>query len=86
MIEPLAQQILDLIYHDSKVRRPHKDSLANWILDTQPRTEPLDTKTLLQYLALHQSDVLSRLKINVQIKHEIAQALREADPGQIPRG
>ena len=29
MIEPLAQQMLDLIYHDSKVRRPHKDSLTD---------------------------------------------------------
>jgi hypothetical protein len=85
MNEPLAQQMLDLIYHDSKVRRPHKDSLTDWILDTQPRTEPLNTKTLLQYLALHQSEVLSRLKINVHIKDEIAQALRGADPRQVSR-
>lgn len=85
MIEPLAQQMLDLIYHDSKVRRPHKDSLADWILDTQSRTEPLNTKTLLQYLAAHQSEVLSRLKINVRIKDEIAQVLRGADPGQVSR-
>jgi hypothetical protein len=70
-----------LIY-DSKVRRLHKDSLTDWILDTQSRTEPLNTKTLLQYLALHQSDVLGRLKINVHIKDEIAQVLRGADPGQ----
>ena len=82
MIEPLAQQILDLIYHDSKVRRTHKDSLSDWILDTQSRTEPLNTKTLLQYLALHQSDVLDRLKINVRTQEEIAQAFRGADPGQ----
>ncbi len=81
-MEPLAQQMLDLIYHDSKVRRLHKDSLTDWILDTQSRTEPLNTKTLLQYLALHQSDVLGRLKINVHIKDEIAQVLRGADPGQ----
>ena len=85
MIEPLAQQMLNLIYHDSKVRRPHKDSLTDWILDTQSRTEPLNTKTLLQYLALHQSDVLSRLKINVRIKDEIDQTLRGAGPGQDSR-
>jgi len=80
--EPLAQQILDLIYHDLKVHRTYKDSLADWILDTQPRAEPLNTKTLLEYLAVHQSDVLSRLKIDVRIKNEIDRALRGADPGQ----
>jgi hypothetical protein len=85
VIEPLAQQMLDLIYHDSKVRRPHKDSLTDWILDTQSRTEPLNIRTLLQYLAVHQSEVLSRLKINVRIKDEIAQVLRGADPGQVSR-
>jgi hypothetical protein len=85
MTEPLAQRILDLIYHDLKVRRPHKDSLADWILDTQPRDEPLNTKTLLEYLAVHQSDVLSRLKINVRIKDEIDQTLRGAGPGQDSR-
>jgi len=85
MTEPLAQRILDLIYHDLKVRRPYKDSLADWILDTQPRDEPLNTKTLLEYLAVHQSDVLSRLKINVRIKDEIDQALRGAGPGQDSR-
>jgi len=85
MSEPLAQRMLDLIYHDSKVRRAYKDSLTDWILDTQPRTEPLNTRTLLEYLAVHQSDVLSRLKINVRIKHEIDQALRGADPSQASR-
>lgn len=85
MTEPLAQQMLDLIYRDSKVRRTYKDSLADWILDTQPRTEPLNTRTLLEYLAVHQSDVLSRLKIDVRIKDEIDQALRGADPGQDSR-
>ena len=85
MTEPLAQRILDLIYQDLKVRRPSKDSLVDWILDTQPRDEPLHTKTLLEYLAVHQSDVLSRLKINVRIKDEIDQALRGAGPGQDSR-
>lgn len=85
MTEPLAQQMLDLIYHDSRVRRAYKDSLADWILDTQPRTEPLNTKTLLEYLAVHQSDVLSRLKIDVRVKDEIDRALRGADPGQDAR-
>ena len=85
MTVPLAQQVLDVIYHDSKVRRTYKDSLIDWILDTQPRTEPLNTKTLLEYLAVHQSDVLSRLKIDVRVKDEIDRALRGADPGQDAR-
>ena len=85
MTVPLAQQVLDVIYHDSKVRRTYKDSLTDWILDTQPRTEPLNTKTLLEYLAVHQSDVLSRLKIDVRVKDEIDQALRGGDPGQDSR-
>ena len=85
MTVPLAQQVLDVIYHDSKVRRTYKDSLTDWILDTQPRTEPLNTKTLLEYLAVHQSDVLSRLKIDVRVKDEIDRALRGADPGQDAR-
>lgn len=86
MTEPLAQQILDLIYHASKVRQPDKDSLTDWILDTQPRTAPLSTRALLDYLAVHQADVLNRLKIDVHIKDEIARVLRGADPGQISRG
>ena len=85
MTEPLAQQMLDLIYHDSQVRRTYKDSLADWILDTQPRTEPLNARTLLEYLAVHQSDVLSRLKIDVRVKGEIGRALRGGDPGQDSR-
>ncbi len=84
MTEPLAQQILDLIYHDSNVRRAQKDSLTDWILDTQPRTGPLNTKALLEYLAGHQSDVLSRLKINVRTRDEIAQILRGTVSGRTP--
>ncbi|MFA5026574.1 MAG: hypothetical protein WC713_01765 [Candidatus Methylomirabilota bacterium] len=75
MDEPLAQRILDIIYQDPDVRRLHKDSLTDWILDTQPRTAPLDAAQLVGYLAIHQSDVLNRLKINVRIKDELARAL-----------
>lgn len=75
MDEPLAQRILDIIYQDSDVRRPYKETLTDWILDTQPRTAPLDTAALLQFLATHQPDLLNRLKINVRIKEELARAL-----------
>ena len=75
MDEPLAQRILDIIYQDSDVRRPYKETLTDWILDTQPRTAPLDAAALLQFLATHQPDLLNRLKINVRIKEELARAL-----------
>jgi hypothetical protein len=73
--EPLAQRILDLIFQDPQVRRLYKESLADWILDTQPRTAPLDATALLQYLAAHQPDLLNRLKINIRLKEDLARAL-----------
>jgi hypothetical protein len=73
--EPLAQRILDIIFQDPDLRRLHKESLTDWILDTQPRTAPLDTSALVEYLALHQADLLNRLKINVRIKDDLARAL-----------
>jgi len=73
--EPLAQRILDIIYQDPEVRRLYKESLTDWILDTQPRTSPLDAAALLQYLAAHQPDLLSRLTINMWIKEDLARAL-----------
>jgi hypothetical protein len=83
VIDPLAQQILDLIYRDSAMRRTYKDALTDWILDTQFRTDPLNTRTLLDYLAAHQSDVLNRLKINVRIKDAIARVLEGAALSQV---
>ena len=77
--EPLAQRILDLIYQDPEVRRTHKDSLTDWILDTQPRTAPLDAAALVDFLATHQPDVLNRLKINVRIKEDLARALESIE-------
>jgi hypothetical protein len=73
--EPLAQRILDIIFQDPQVRRLHKESLADWILDTQPRTAPLDAAALIQYLAAHQPDLLNRLKINIRLKEDLARAL-----------
>ena len=70
----LAQQMLALIYRDSEIRRKHKDALTDWILDTQPRNGTLDTATLMEYLALHQPDLLERLKSNVRLQEELAQA------------
>lgn len=75
MEERLAQRILDIIFQDPHVRRLYKESLADWILDTQPRTAPLDAAALVQYLATHQPDLLNRLKINVRLKEDLARAL-----------
>ena len=38
------------------MRRLYKESLTDWILDTQPHTAPLDAKALIRYIAAHQAD------------------------------
>ncbi len=75
MDEPLAQRILDIIYQDPDRRRVYKESLTDWILDTQPRTAPLETTALLRYLAAHQPELLSRLRINVRLQEDLVRAL-----------
>jgi hypothetical protein len=80
MNEPLAQQILDLVYNDSAVRRNYKDSLSDWLLDTHARGAELSTKALLDYLSLHQPDLLARLKINVRVQDGIAAVLNACEP------
>jgi hypothetical protein len=75
MDELLAQEILDILYRDPSTRRSYKDSLADWILDTQPRESPLDGIALIQYLAAHQPEILSRLKIDSQVKDDIERVL-----------
>ena len=62
-----------------KLRRLHKESLADWILDTQPRTAPLDATALLQYLGAHQPELLNRLKINVRLKEDLARVLESIE-------
>lgn len=79
MSDPLAQRILDLIYRDPETQRKYKESITNWILDTQPRTGPLESVALLRYLATHQPDVLQRLKINIYLQDDLAQALGSLD-------
>ena len=75
MNDLLSQDILNIIFQDPQVRRLHKETLADWILDTQPHTAPLDAAALLEYLGAHQPDLLNRLKINVRIKEDLARAL-----------
>ena len=61
------------------MRRSYKESLTDWILDTQPRTAPLEAAALVQYLAAHQPELLTRLKINVRLQEELARALESLD-------
>jgi hypothetical protein len=76
----LAQRILDLIYRDSEVRRTHKDTLSDWILDTHSRSGTLNSTDLLTYLSIHQPDLLEHLKINVSIGDEVSRALEGSTP------
>jgi len=62
MKQVLAQQILDIVYADPHIRRTHKDCIADWILDTQPRSAPLSASALVRYLSEHQADLLERLR------------------------
>ena len=85
MTERVTQQVLELLYHDAKVRRTEKEALTDWILDTQSRTAPLPASALLAYLANHQSEVLHRLQHNIRLTTELAQALRGAAPDGVSR-
>lgn len=79
MDDLLSQRILDIIYQDPEVRRLYKESLTDWILDTQPHSAPLDAETLVRYLAAHQPELLNRLRINVRVKEELARALENIE-------
>ena len=76
MSQPLVQQLLDLIYKDLGVRRTEREALTDWILDTMPRTPPLDTTSLLDYLAAQQPELLSRLMANPRVNEQLAHALQ----------
>ena len=79
MDELLSQRILDIIYQDPEVRRLCKESLTDWILDTQPHSAPLDAEALVRYLSAHQPELLNRLRINLRVKEELARALENIE-------
>lgn len=79
MDELLSQRILDIIYQDPEVRRLYKESLTDWILDTQPHSAPLDSEALVRYLSAHQPELLNRLRINLRVKEELARALENIE-------
>jgi len=80
MTSTLAERMLEVLYHDAGVRQPARDALADWILDTQPRTRPLDPVALVDYLARQQPELLARLKRNVRLQAELARPLVAIDP------
>ena len=80
MTTHLAQRMLEVLYHDGGVRQTAKDALADWILDTQPRTRPLDPAALVDYLARQHPELLLRLQRNVRLQAELARPLVALDP------
>ncbi len=80
MNESLTQRMLNVIYKDPTVRRPSKDALADWILDTQPRTRPLSAIALIEYLAGRQPDLYDRLRSNIRLQEDLALPALSRDP------
>jgi hypothetical protein len=75
MPDPRVQLILDTIFHHMKTSQSERDALTDWILDTQPRTAPLEIGVLLSYIATQQPDLLRQLKANWRVKETLASAL-----------
>ena len=75
MPDPLVQLILDIIYLDMRTPQSHRDALADWLLDTQTRTAPLEIGVLLPYLSTRQPDLLKQLKNDWRVRGELANAL-----------
>jgi hypothetical protein len=80
MITPLAQRMLEVLYHDAVVRQTAKDALADWVLDNQPRTRPLDPTAPVDYLARQHPELLARLERNVRLQSERACPVVAMDP------
>ena len=75
MPDPRVQLILDTIFRDMKTPQSERDALADWLLDTQPRTASLEIGVLLSYMATQQPDLLKQLKANWRVKDTLASAL-----------
>jgi hypothetical protein len=79
--DPLVQLILDTIFRDMRAPQPHRDALADWLLDTQSGTAPLAIGVLLPYLATQQPDLLKQLKGNWRVRDGLASALASLPGG-----
>jgi hypothetical protein len=80
MPTPLAQRMPECLYHDAGVRQTAKDALADWILDTQPRTRPLDPTALVDYVARQHPELLARPTRNGRLQGDLACPLVAMDP------
>ncbi len=77
----VVQLILDTIYRDMKTPQSHRDGLADWLLDTQSHTAPLEIGVLMPYLTTQQPDLLKQLKNNWRVRGELASALASIPGG-----
>jgi hypothetical protein len=68
MRDPRVQLLLDTIFQHMKTSQSERDTLTDWLLDTQPRTASLEFGSLLQYIATQQPDLLKQLKANWRVK------------------
>ena len=73
--DPQVQLILDTIFRHMRISQSERDALTDWLLDTQPRTAPLEIGVLLRYLATQQPDLLKQLKANWRVKETLTSAL-----------
>ena len=81
MSDPLVQLILDTIYRDMRTAQSHRDALADWLVDTQSRTAPLEIGVLLPYLGTRQPDLLKQLKNNWRVRGDLASTLASIPAG-----
>jgi len=81
MPDPRVQLILDTIFRDMKTPQSERDALTDWLLDTQPRTAPLEIGVLLPYIVAQQPDLLKQLQANWRIKETLASVLASTSGG-----
>ncbi len=81
MPDPRVQLILEAIFRHLKTSQSEREALTDWILDTQPRTAPLEVGALLPYIATQQPDLLKQLKTDWRVKETLASALGSLSGG-----
>jgi hypothetical protein len=72
MPDPQVQLILDTIFQHMKTSQSERDTLTDWLLDTQPRTASLELGVLLQHIATQQPDLLRQLKANWRVMETLS--------------
>ena len=72
MPDPRVLLILDTIFQHMKTAQTDRDTLTDWLLDSQPHTASLEFGVLLDYIATQQPDLLKQLKGNWRVKETLA--------------